>query len=99
MSEPLVSIQHCAACRVIDRADGVEDGWLVPKLEHRVKNANKLVNSLKRTQDRAADAVTTFAGSLTFVYIHSAWFRLWVLFNIRPVGASLEVCKLPFGLL
>jgi uncharacterized membrane protein len=99
MSEPVVIIQHCAACRTIDRADGVEDGWLVPKLEHRVKNANKLVNSLKRTQDRAADAVTTFAGSLTFVYLHSAWFGLWVLLNIGLVGASLEFDKFPFGLL
>jgi uncharacterized membrane protein len=98
MSEPVI-IQQCSACQIIDRADGVEDGWLVPKLEHRVKNANKLVNSLKRTQDRAADAVTTFAGSLTFVYIHSAWFGLWVLFNIGLVGASLEFDKFPFGLL
>jgi uncharacterized membrane protein len=98
MTEPAI-IQHCAACQIIDRADGVEDGWLVPKLEHRVKNANKLANSLRRTQDRAADAVTAFAGSLTFVYLHSAWFGLWVLLNVGLVGASLEFDKFPFGLL
>lgn len=98
MSEPAV-IQHCAACQIIDRADGAEDGWLVPKLERRVKNANRLVNSLKRSQDRAADAVTSFAGSLNFVYIHSAWFGLWVLLNIGLLGASLEFDKFPFGLL
>jgi uncharacterized membrane protein len=98
MTEP-VTIQHCAACQVIDRADGAEDGWLVPKLEHRVKNANKLTQSLKRTQDRAADAVTNFAGSLTFVYIHSAWFGVWVLLNIGLIGAGLEFDKFPFGLL
>jgi uncharacterized membrane protein len=90
---------HCGACRTIDRADGVEDGWLVPKLQHRVKNANSLFDSLKRTQDRAADAVTSFAGSLNFVYLHSAWFGLWVLINIGLVGASLEFDKFPFGLL
>ena len=98
MSDPVI-IQHCTACLIIDRADGAEDGWLVPKLQHRVKNANKLADSLRRTQDRAADAVTTFAGSLTFVYIHSAWFGLWVLLNIGLVGASLEFDKFPFGLL
>jgi uncharacterized membrane protein len=98
MTEP-VTIQHCAACQIIDRADGVEDGWLVPKLERRVKNANKLTRSLKRTQDRAADAVTNFAGSLTFVYIHSAWFGVWVLLNIGLIGAGLEFDKFPFGLL
>ena len=104
MSEPVTvpaqaPAPHCPACQIIDRADGAEDGWLVPKLEHRVKNANKLVNSLKRTQDRAADAVTSFAGSLTFVYLHSAWFGLWVLLNIGLIGASVEFDKFPFGLL
>src|SRR5581483_5917116 len=38
------TIAHdCAACLAMDRADGAEDGWLVPKLQKRVKNANKLV--------------------------------------------------------
>jgi len=89
----------CAACLTMDRADGVEDGWLVPKLEHRVKNANKLVNSLKRTQDRAADAVTSFAGSLNFVYLHSIWFGVWILFNVGLIGAAVEFDRFPFGLL
>jgi uncharacterized membrane protein len=92
-------MEPCAACRTIDRTDGVEDGWLVPKLHHRVKNANKLVDSLQRTQDRAADSVTSFAGSLTFVYLHSAWFGLWVLLNIGLVGVGLEFDRYPFGLL
>ena len=65
-TEPLI-VQPCAACQTIDRADGTEDGWLIPKLQHRVKNANRLVDSLKRSQDRAADKVTSFAGSLNFV--------------------------------
>ncbi len=90
---------HCAACTTIDRADGAEDGWLVPKLQGRVKNANKLFESLKRTQDRAADAVTSFAGSLNFVYLHSAWFGLWILVNIGLIGASVEFDRFPFGLL
>jgi Protein of unknown function (DUF1003) len=93
------SAPMCAACLSLDRADGVEDGVLTPKLAHRVPNANKVVVSLKRTQDRAADAVTSFAGSLNFVYLHSVWFGVWVLLNIGLVGASLQFDQYPFGLL
>lgn len=32
-------------------------------------------------QDRIADAVTEFAGSMTFVYLHLVWFFGWVLVN------------------
>jgi uncharacterized membrane protein len=99
MNELKIMDDGCGACLAMDRVDGVEDGWLVPKLERRVKNANKLVNSLKRTQDRAADVVTTFAGSLNFVYLHSVWFGLWVLLNIGLVGGALEFDRYPFGLL
>lgn len=89
----------CSACQAMDRADGVEDGWLVPRLESRVKNANRLVDSLRRTQDRFADVITSFAGSLHFVYLHSAWFGVWILLNIGLVGAALEFDRYPFGLL
>src|SRR3989440_6269744 len=98
MAEEMIT-NHCAACRSMDRADGIEDGWLVPKLQHRVKNANNLVSSLKRTQDRAADAVTSFAGSLNFVYLHSVWFGIWIVLNIGLVGAAVEFDRYPFGLL
>ena len=89
----------CPACRAMDRADGSEDGWLIPKLQHKVKNENWLVESLKRTQDRVADAITGFAGSLNFVYLHSVWFGLWILLNIGLIGAALEFDRYPFGLL
>jgi uncharacterized membrane protein len=89
----------CAACRSLDRADGIEDGALIPQLAHRVPDANKVVASLRRTQDRAADAITSFAGSLNFVYLHSVWFGVWVVLNIGLIGASLQFDKYPFGLL
>src|ERR1043166_3752623 len=83
----------CPACLNLDRADGIEDGVLIPKLAHRVADANKIVASLKRTQDRAADKVTAFAGSLSFVYLHSVWFGIWVVLNIGLIGASVEFDK------
>jgi len=89
----------CPACRVIDQADGVEDGNLF-KLEHYTsRSERKLVESLTRAQDRAADKVTGFAGSLTFVYLHSIWFAIWVLLNVGILGASFKFDRYPFGLL
>jgi uncharacterized membrane protein len=41
-------------------------------------------------QNRIADAITKFAGSMAFVYIHIVWFALWI---------GLGVEKYPFGLL
>ena len=89
----------CPACRVIDQADGVEDGNLF-KLEHyQTRDERRLLDALMRAQDRAADEITSFAGSLNFVYIHSAWFGVWILLNVGIVGASLKFDKFPFGLL
>jgi uncharacterized membrane protein len=43
-------------------------------------------------QDRAADAITAFAGSMGFVYLHVAWFVLWLKFE--PFNDAF-----PYGLL
>jgi uncharacterized membrane protein len=43
-------------------------------------------------QNRIADGITVFAGSMIFVYIHIAWFIAWI--AIQPFGD-----KFPFGLL
>jgi len=51
------------------------------------KHAQRRRSSL---QNRVADAITRFAGSMPFIYIHIVWFALWI---------SLRVEKLPFGLL
>jgi uncharacterized membrane protein len=41
-------------------------------------------------QLRIADKITSFAGSMKFVYIHILWFGAWILFRVE---------KYPFGLL
>ena len=86
----------CDACRAIDRGDGVEDGRLYPVMAKRIGNERAFVERLKRGQDRGADAVTGFSGSLKFVYIHSLWFGLWVLANVTGVT---HFDPFPFGLL
>ena len=41
-------------------------------------------------QNRIADAITTFAGSMLFVYLHIIWFGCWIGFGVEDY---------PFGLL
>ena len=41
-------------------------------------------------QNRVADRITDFAGSMVFVYVHILWFVLWISFRVE---------KFPFGLL
>ena len=51
------------------------------------KHAQQRAESL---QNRVADGITTFAGSMMFVYIHLLWFAVWIIFRVE---------KYPFGLL
>jgi len=44
----------------------------------------------KSVQNRIADAITAFAGSMIFVYVHVVWFAAWIGFRVE---------KYPFGLL
>lgn len=43
-----------------------------------------------RFQDRLADAITRFAGSMSFVFVHVVWFTVWIGFGVEDF---------PFGLL
>jgi uncharacterized membrane protein len=52
----------------------------------------------KTRQDRMADALTAFSGSLTFVYLHAIWFGLWVVLNIGWLKIK-PFDPYPFGLL
>ena len=44
----------------------------------------------KRRENRVADQITRFSGSMKFVYLHAIWFSLWI-----GLGAE----DYPFGLL
>jgi uncharacterized membrane protein len=49
----------------------------------------------QRLQDRVADRITAFAGSMAFVYLHVAWFTAWIVVNVT--GWRFD--PYPFGLL
>jgi len=44
----------------------------------------------RNIQNRIADRITTFSGSMAFVYLHIIWFGCWIGFGVE---------KYPFGLL
>ena len=54
--------------------------------------------SKRSTQERIADAITEFSGSMAFVYLHITWFAVWVLFNTGRFGIA-AFDPFPYGLL
>jgi uncharacterized membrane protein len=51
------------------------------------------------TQNRIADWITAFSGSMGFIYLHAAWFWLWIVVNLGGLGKHLVFDPFPFGLL
>jgi uncharacterized membrane protein len=47
-------------------------------------------------QNRAADSITTFAGSMWFVYVHVLWFAVWIGFRVEhyPYGLLTMIVSL-----
>ena len=63
-----------------DRAGRLRHPALV---EHELSRA-------RSAQNRVADKITAFAGSMAFVYLHLLWFAAWIIFRIEAY---------PYGLL
>jgi len=67
--------------------------WLLPIPTPKPINPALTEHAKQRAeyeQNRVADAITSFAGSMTFVYIHIVWFACWI---------GLGVERYPYGLL
>ncbi|MBV9671384.1 MAG: DUF1003 domain-containing protein [Verrucomicrobia bacterium] len=56
------------------------------------RNIDTLLQKRKNEERRAniqikvADAITRFAGSMAFVYIHAIWFSVWTIINVGWTG-------------
>jgi uncharacterized membrane protein len=56
------------------------------------QNIRSLLDQRKREelnksgQDRIADTITRFAGSMSFVYIHLCLFGIWIIWNLKLLG-------------
>jgi uncharacterized membrane protein len=67
--------------------------WVVPMRPPEPVNPALLRHAEARAnyaQNRVADRITTFAGSMAFVYIHIVWFGCWIGFGVESY---------PYGLL
>src|SRR5262245_50378518 len=67
--------------------------FLLPRPLPRPVNPALMKHAEKRAEDeqnRIADRITAFSGSMAFVYIHILWFGCWIGFGVE---------KYPFGLL
>ncbi len=58
-------------------------------LEHAKERAESV-------QNRIADRITAFAGSMRFVYLHVVWFGCWILFGVEgyPYGLLTMIVSL-----
>ena len=70
-----------------------------PILHHRARHETVVFGRLRSNQDRVADAITRFAGSMSFVYLHVGWFAVWIVLNAGLVGSAVVFDDFPFGLL
>jgi len=51
------------------------------------------------TSERLADFFTRFSGNMLFVYLHAAWFTVWVTWNTARIPGLTPFDPFPFGLL
>lgn len=68
------------------------------------RNIVKLTNLRRKADEqrgltgKMADFITDFSGSLSFVYLHVAWFGFWILVNTGKFGIE-PFDRFPYGLL
>ncbi|MGW1004246.1 DUF1003 domain-containing protein [Streptomyces sp. NPDC002520] len=65
----------------------------------RLRNEQEVLARMRGTQDRIADAITAFSGTMQFVYIHAVWFTVWIVCNEGLLGHAAVWDPYPFGLL
>lgn len=65
----------------------------------RLPREQDILARMRGTEDRIADAITAFAGTMQFVYIHAAWFTVWIVCNEGVFGQEAVWDPFPFGLL
>jgi uncharacterized membrane protein len=96
----------------MDVSPGLDLSWLstleecmsserIAALRARVRHPELLRHAEERAasvQNRVADAITQFAGSMLFVYIHIVWFVLWIRYepfrDVFPYGLLTMVVSL-----
>ncbi len=65
---------------------------------HTIINNRRIAASQRTTEERLADAITSFSGRMYFVYFHIVWFGIWIFINLGVFGIQ-PFDPYPFGLL
>lgn len=68
---------------------GIENLESIKAQAHRYENLS----------ERVADFFTAFSGDMRFVYVHTAWFVVWVMWNLGFIPGLQPFDPFPFGLL
>ena len=68
--------------RDIPRPEQSELARIVERNIQAVLERRRMEEGRKGTQDRVADAITRFTGSVRFVYIHMVLFGAWIVINL-----------------
>jgi uncharacterized membrane protein len=74
---------------------------LADVVERNIRTLTEIRHQFERNrsvQDRIADTLTAYSGSMMFVYLHAIWFVCWVVINLGWVGIK-PFDPFPFGLL
>lgn len=71
---------------------------VVARNAQKLSELRQLAKSRRSVEEKVADAITDFSGSMSFVYLHAGWFAAWILINMHwtPIPAF---DPYPFGLL
>jgi uncharacterized membrane protein len=71
---------------------------IVERNIRRIAQLRKMADESRSLQDRVADVITHFSGSLAFVYLHALFFAVWIGANLW-VGPQRAIDPFPFPLL
>jgi uncharacterized membrane protein len=84
-----------------DQTDGreVRDPALSRIIERNIRmmmHLRRKAGDEQTRQDRVSKAITSFSGSMLFVYLHVAWFLVWILANTGQLGMR-QFDPFPYG--
>lgn len=64
----------------------------------RIAQLRRQADESRTLQDKVADAITAFVGSMAFVYLHGIFFLVWIWINLH-MGQKRAIDPYPFQLL
>jgi uncharacterized membrane protein len=79
----------------------VEESDILRRNIHAIADLQDKSGQMRSHQERTADRITGYSGSMGFVYLHIIWFSVWIILNIGLINLRplTEFDPFPFGLL